>query len=353
MAVNWDLYEKYIKDADSGEIVSIVADTVADMISALKETASYQPTATHNGTNRPLCMTIKNGRIGDVTMVDGAAIYAGDYIHCYGKDWLVVEVKVDELGMVYATCWLCNYTLKFQNGTPTIYTRLVVVDDGSYSSLDKKQIATTVGKRSIYLPRDNQTKYIYPGKRLAVGTIFDSAGVEICDAYCVRYEDHLGINLRIGDHLERLDLENTDFSMERDSVADCICDYIAGAVAAEEVAPTPEAQVEDPDDTEDSEPDETEAPAEPVVTYHIVGNQRVRLGTSRKYVLQDDNNEAQLCTWTVSGTNSGISYTVDNNGVLTLITGSSPLLIGTTLVLTALVNTVAVATFNVEVISIA
>ena len=351
MSVNWDLYEKYIKDGDTGENSAITNESVADMISDLKNTPNYQPNATHNGVTRPLCMTIKDGRIGKAIMLDALAIYAGDYIHCYDRDWLVVEVKVDEFGMTHATCWLCNYTLKFQNNTSTINSRLVVVDDGSYSSRDKKQIATVIGSRSIFLPRDDKTKYIFPGKRLAVGTIFNSDGIEICDAYLVRYEDHLGTNLSDGDHLERLDLENTDFSQERDSVEYCVCDYIAGIIEEEEPQTACcESNTEEGNEGDSAENGDTSVV--PIVTYHIVGNKRIRLGTTRTYTLYDNSEEPQFCTWTVNGSN-GMTYSVDNQGVLVLSMGTSPLLIGTTIELSAKVNLSVVATTNVEVISIA
>lgn len=164
-----------------------------------------------------------------LTTFPDEGVEIGDYIEWNGLYWLVYESRDVWSWQKTALLWLCNLNLRFQTTTTEIYTRWCVLDSGVYSTTlgGDKQIQYGDKQMNIFMPLDEQTKYIYTDKRLAVGTKYDKDGKEILDVYNVTSTDRVSKNFGVNSHLIRLYLRDaSDYNPETDDINELICDVI-------------------------------------------------------------------------------------------------------------------------------
>lgn len=164
-----------------------------------------------------------------LTTFPDEGVEIGDYIEWNGMYWLVYEARDVWSWQKTALLWLCNLNLRFQTTTTEIYTRWCVLDSGVYSTTlgGDKQIQYGDKQMNIFMPLDEQTKYIYTDKRIAVGTKYDKDGKEILDVYHVTSTDRVSKNFGVNSHLIRLYLRDaSDYNPDTDDINELICDVI-------------------------------------------------------------------------------------------------------------------------------
>lgn len=150
--------------------------------------------------------------IGDVFLIDG-------------NYWLVVGVNLTNPIQQIGEAWLCNHLFRFQNYSSKILEYWGVIDDGSYSSdiEGNNQIQYLNNKINIYLPYNDDTKYLYVDKRLATNSIYDKEGNNILEVYTITGRNQ---PRNSNGHLLILNAKSGQYSKEKDSLNEMICDYI-------------------------------------------------------------------------------------------------------------------------------
>lgn len=188
----------------------------------------------------------------------GEELYIGDEIEFDDEHWLVVDMKQGNPRQRVGTVWLCNRLFRFQNKTSRIIERWGVYVSGNaiISGTTVKQDSQLLypDKRfRIYLPLDEDTKYIYIDKRLVKDYTYDTDLNKILEVVEVTGRDTTSKSYGKGAHLLMLDVRSGFYSPERDNLEEMICDYIAD--------------------------DGTNNDAE----IYIKGRNTMRIGTSQKY----------------------------------------------------------------------
>lgn len=157
----------------------------------------------------------------------------GDVLDLRGEKWIVKDVKlsnpIQRVGIIY----LANLTLRFQNHSSDIIERPAVLDKGQYSTTvgEEKDIRYPNDKIKIYLPYDEDTKYIYIDKRVATGIVYDKYGNEMLETFKITKVNHTTVNFGKNAHLLELTVESDQYSPSNDNLSEMICDYIAPSIA--------------------------------------------------------------------------------------------------------------------------
>lgn len=236
----------------------------------------------------------------------------GDVLEMRNEKWIVKDVKISNpiqrVGIVY----LCNLTLKFQNRTSDIIERSAVLDRGQYSTTvgEEKDIRYPDGKIKIYLPYDDDTKYIYVDKRIATGIVYDKYGSPMLETYKITKVNHTTVNFGKGAHLLELTVESDQYSPSNDNLENMICDYIS------------------PTDTPISSADKLKC--------EIKGRPTILLDNSRLYTpifYNEEDNEVEgvIPSWNLTETEGITLENIDNKAKI--VVGDSDDLIGTTFTL--------------------
>lgn len=156
----------------------------------------------------------------------------GDVLDLRGEKWIVKDVKlsnpIQRVGIIY----LANLTLRFQNHSSDIIERPAVLDKGQYSTTigEEKDIRYPNDKIKIYLPYDEDTKYIYIDKRVATGIVYDKYGNEMLETFKITKANHTTVNFGKNAHLLELTVESDQYSPSNDNLSEMICDYIAPSI---------------------------------------------------------------------------------------------------------------------------
>ncbi|MFA5625810.1 MAG: hypothetical protein WC966_12310, partial [Bradymonadales bacterium] len=154
----WDLNREMLEaDTRSGqEDAKLLAQS--GLIDIETNSAALHPGAKRNGVEQPVLAVRWKTKECKVTARLGDELYAGDVLDLFNEKFLVVETYIDECEILRGKAYLCNHLFRFQNGKDaTIIERYGVIDDGSYSSKDDKQIPTEAGSYKVYMPLDNDT----------------------------------------------------------------------------------------------------------------------------------------------------------------------------------------------------
>lgn len=153
----------------------------------------------------------------------------GDILDLRGEKWIVKDVKLSNPIQRVGTIYLSNLTLRFQNHSSDIIERPAVLDKGQYSTTvgEEKDIRYPNDKIKIYLPYDEDTKYIYIDKRVATGIVYDKYGNKMLETFKITKVNHTTINFGKGSHLLELTVESDQYSPSKDNLEEMICDYIS------------------------------------------------------------------------------------------------------------------------------
>lgn len=249
----------------------------------LQTSIHYDPTATRNGKQQGFVIVASESYYkSKIEALPGEELYVGDIIYSHGEHWIVRNTRVTSPFQTTGLIWMCNYKFRWQNGTSDIIERWGVLDSGVYSSTrDGDKTAMTADKQfKIYLPYDDDTKYLHMDKRLSTGVIYDSNQQAILNVQRITGVDPVSISYGQGGHLLSLNSRSDDFVAPNDNVELGICDYIA------------------PDSPTPSEFKGT-----------IFGSETIRLGGTRTYTADFD-----VAEWQVSEI-SGVTYTANGNSL--------------------------------------
>ena len=292
--VDWELYKILLNGSeDATQRDSIIKDSVAVFEEGIINDPAYQEDATTNGESTPMAISRKSPIEAEMRAVPGTDVDMGDIVSALGGHWIAVEVYEDQLGIVHGTLWLCNYILKFQNNSDTVYERYCVVDDGSYS---KRSVAGVA-----YQPRDtlevvigidDKTSLLHLDKRLGIGestTAFYEPQMNVYKIYGI---DSVSKNFGDESHLMKLFVQRDVYNKETDSMVLGVCDVYH-------------------DDGSSSGGTTTGSCA-------IVGKDNIRTGTARKFSVafydgdgHEASGEGASIVWTVSiPTGSNAQYSI-------------------------------------------
>lgn len=153
----------------------------------------------------------------------------GDVLEFHDEKWIVKDVKlsnpIQRVGIIY----LVNLTLRFQNHNSKVIERPAVLDKGQYSTTigEEKDIRYPNEKIKIYLPYDEDTKYIHMDKRIATGVCYDKYGNPNLETYRITKVNHTTVNFGKGSHLLELTVESDQYSPSKDNLEYLVCNYIA------------------------------------------------------------------------------------------------------------------------------
>lgn len=259
MGVNWPLYEKLLGNGLAANRREVAIDeSVNAFVSGMVDDPAYQENATVDGETTPIIASRKSTIMCAIKAPPSTDIHIGDMVECFNEHWIVVELYVDEVGIINGEMWLCNNILRFQNRSIAVISRHCVVDDGTYSKKSSDPDAFVMANTyKIYITIDDATKKLFVDKRLAFGQIYSADGEEILEVYKIIGMDVKSKNFGEGSHLMVLTVQRDVYDPQVDSLSENICNIFAdnGDTAHPEVAGS----------------------------CVIVGRDVARLGTSRKY----------------------------------------------------------------------
>lgn len=201
-------------------------------------------------------------------------LYGGDVIDYSNEKWIVTELITGNRYTKSGVMWLCNMTLRFQNGTSKIIETPAVLDSGVYSTtLTGDEQVKELGKQfKLYLPYNDDTKKIYVDKRIAVDTRYDSHGNEILEVYKVTGLNKVARSYGTGSHLLICELKSDLYSPKDDSLEDMVCDFIPESE-------TPTREVED-------------------ISANILGFKKSKIGTKKTYRCEFKNSQGDIVEYT-------------------------------------------------------
>ena len=253
--------------------------------------------ATRNGVRQGfLVTTTEYANQGQVRALPGDELYVGDLVGFAGEDWIVTDVTPVNPFYRMGLMKLCNYTLRFQNFSHTIYERKCFIDGGAYATYVKGDTRIQYGneKATVYLPYDEATKKLFIDKRISIGTLFDKYGNEILQCYKIIGVDYRTVSYGFGAHLMILHIEQDAYSPEKDNYQESVCDYIPVST-------------------------DTSTGGQGHKSCKIEGSLRIRVGFSRtlKALFYDGNDlvEGIEPTWSMDPAVSGITYVAENDAI--------------------------------------
>lgn len=239
------------------------SDFVKDSLqSSFQDSPAYQDDSERNGVLQSMVITRKNSQKADALAMPGDNLYIGDMVKALGEMWICVDSYIDEFGVTHAELWICNYLLRFQNGTSDIIERYVAIDDGSYSKPGEEKNPVVDDTYTIYISLDEDTKWLFVDKRLAIGKWVDQDQKQILEVCKISWLDLRTRNLGTGSHILYMRVVGDLFNAELDNYEEGICNYIS------------------PDD-EGGGQDSPDEPSEKRI--EILGKQAIRIGTKRTY----------------------------------------------------------------------
>lgn len=290
-----------------------IRDAQGWMREELAQSLNYDElTATRNGVEQGfLVTTTEYGFQAQVRALPGDELYVGDVIGFRDEFWIVTDVTPVNPFYRMGIMKLCNYTLRFQNFSPTIYERYISIDGGAYATYVKGDTRIQYGneKARLYIPYDDATKKLYIDKRISIGTLWDKYNHEILQCNKIIGIDYRTVSPGKGAHLMLLHVEQDAYSYERDNFEQDICDYIG-------------------------ESTDVIVEGEDKKTCVISGTPKIRTGFSRtltaNFYTNDELTDGVEPVWTVGTLPNGITYTTGSNSIM-FRSVDDPSLIGETI----------------------
>lgn len=278
----WGIYDDFLRQKRYVNKNSNIEYAQNSLIDLANNDASYQVEATRNGVTQPMFVIRNEDNIAKVTAMPTDELFVGDIVGCYGEYWLVVDAYRDEYGIYTGTMWLCNYLLKFQNGSPDVLSINCVVDDGAYSKLTQKSITTVDAQYTVYLPLTKDTEKFFIDKRFAIGTTYNKDGERILQVMKTSWIDKIQQNGAIGNHLLKIRLQADVYDSARDSLELMVCDIVSQTNSNLEAI---SAKVDNNMPLkEESTNDE----------FYINGKGTIRIGTTRTYTVVSETSREDL-----------------------------------------------------------
>lgn len=295
----WGLYDNFLKQKryiNKNCAKEYAQNSIHELAN---DNASYQEDAKRNGETQPLLAIREEDNVCKFTAMPNDNVYAGDIIECYDEHWIVIDSYQDEYGITTGTMWLCNHLLKFQNKNLDIVNVCCVIDDGSYSKLTQKSITTPEAQYTMYLPLTSDTETFYIDKRFAIGVGYDKEANTILQVMKATWVDRVYQNGATGNHLLKVRLQADVFDEHKDSIDKMICDYIESS--SEDKTNNEQLGEKTVDESVEAVEENPEAtPISNNIKYDITGKDKIRIGTTRTYLLVPTPDNA--VTWECNAT---------------------------------------------------
>ncbi len=228
MEEDWELWEKLLSlDSESAFDARqyAIEQSIEAFLSGMEEDPAYQSDSVVEGETTPLILSRTSSQECSIKAPPDTNIHIGDMVECFDENWIVVELYADKIGIINGKMWICNDIIHFQNHSPTVYTRYVVVDDGSYSRRSTDPYAyVPTNTYKIYISLESASQYLYIDKRLALGTIYDQNLKSVLEVYKINGIDIKSGNHSEGDHLMILTVQRDVYHEANDSIEYDICD---------------------------------------------------------------------------------------------------------------------------------
>lgn len=291
---DWDLWERLLNMGSQSAIDArelAIEQSIEAFLSGMREDPAYQADAIVEGVPTPIIASRTSSIECKIKAPPDTDLHIGDMVECLDEDWLVVELYTDKVGILNGKMWVCNDSIRFQNHSTAVHTRLCVVDDGSYSKWNTDPIAyVPTNTYKIYLSIDTETRKLFIDKRLAFGEIYDSFGEKILEVYKITGIDLKSKNFGEGSHLMILAVQRDVYHENLDSLENNLCDVYV-------------------------DPESSSLP-EPTGSCMIVGRDAIRIGTTRTYsaVFTDANGEpiiGVIPNWTITSYDDSVRRSSD------------------------------------------
>ena len=229
---NWDLYEARLTINGLTSRDRDIKETQDTFKKEAFNSPAHIPNITRNGVIQDFLITsTKATNRHNIIAFPKDALCVGDYIKDKNNTWLVTEIDSSNVIQKKGIITFCNCKFKFQNLSPDIIECYGVLDSNLSSNVESNNNVQYFEKSTrLYLPYNKDTQMIHEGKRIAVGTKFDSNGNKILETYTVIGRDSVTYNYGDNGCLLVLNCERCDYSKEKDNLSLMICDYISPEV---------------------------------------------------------------------------------------------------------------------------
>lgn len=216
-----------------------IRQSQAKLKNDIPSTIGYEASAARNGVAQPLVLIGgKTPNKAKVITLPNDELFAGDIISAGMENWIIVSVSQTNPIQKVGEAWLCNQKFRFQNGTSTIIEKYGVLDNGSYSISDDKQVGVLSDKYKVYLPYDDETKKLYIDKRIATNVSYNKDGKQMLTTYKITGYDPVSKSYGQGAHLLVMPVESSPYDPVNDNITEMICDYIISSGGGDVPSPT-------------------------------------------------------------------------------------------------------------------
>lgn len=230
--MDWNLYANYITAGGETERDELLQDTKEYFEESAANNLGYHDDIIYNDEARPrrfLVQRTESYNKVKLTAFPDEPLFSGDLLQCGDEKLLVTGTYLLNNVQTVGIAWVCNITLRFQNGTSEIIEIPAALDDGTYSTTIgmEKNIQYLNKKLRIYVPYNEDTKRIFIDKRFAIGKTCDKYFNELLTVYKVVGINHSSVSFGKGAHLLELTIDSDNYSPSKDNVEKMICDYIS------------------------------------------------------------------------------------------------------------------------------
>lgn len=199
----------------------------------LERTAPDQPSYTKCLVDgHEVNMLIMGGDTADqkkfrVMPTDNHYVTYGNIVEWSNSHWIVIHADFDDSISKRGYMQYCNHKFKFQAHDGRVYERWGVLDSGVYSTTVKNTLAMPElnTQYKVYLPYDDDTKYLYIDQRFAGGMMYDRTGDPELAVYKFTKYDPLTQNQGNG-RLLVMHCAADVYDPARDDIELGICDYV-------------------------------------------------------------------------------------------------------------------------------
>lgn len=230
--MDWTLYNNYLTASGETERDELLQDTKDYFNQSAVNNLGYHEDIIYNGEKekrRFLIQRTESYNKVKITSFPDEPLFSGDLLQCKNEILLVTGTYLLNEVQTVGMAWVCNITLRFQNGTSDVIKIPAALDDGTYSTTVgmEKNIQYLNKKLRIYVPYNEDTKKIFIDKRFAIEKIYDKYLKEQLVVYKVAGINHFSVTFGKGSHLLELTVESDQYSPSKDNLEEMICDYIS------------------------------------------------------------------------------------------------------------------------------
>lgn len=197
-----------------------------DIAEGLRTSTNYISNAKINDESAELVIIGENeSNILKVIAFPDTELLQGDYIIFNNQIAIITEIIGYQPFQISAKALICNYTFKWQDINGNIIKKDGVLSNLS-NKIDGNQFPIVSGNTKIYLPYDDDTKYLFTDKRICIGKTYDKNQKEILKVNKIIGSDFTACNYNNG-HLVIFDSAIDTYNEKTDNLDLMICDYIS------------------------------------------------------------------------------------------------------------------------------